>query len=159
MNKAYEELKTAFIEDHRELSQGYVKLLQLLEKKELAKLIKESRRFDAMAGPHIAFEETFLYPILVESFGVAYVNNLMAEHSEVLVALLSILKLDANAPLSDKKMHELQESLKRGLEHSESCGSLISYLKVLNTERQKKLLSDLLLFRQLRTSWSELKRL
>ncbi|TWU50564.1 hypothetical protein Poly51_38560 [Rubripirellula tenax] len=156
MTHAWKQLQRAFVEDHRTLTQGYLRLLRLLDEGEFAKAAVEARRLDELAGPHIAFEEAFLYPKVGESRGEDYTGKLYAEHAQILDALIELRGLDADSDLSNEAAQSLKQRLQHGLDHAATCGTLLSHLKALPPDQQDQALHQLLDFRMRGTAWSQL---
>ncbi|QDT02111.1 hypothetical protein K227x_04820 [Rubripirellula lacrimiformis] len=156
MNKAWKQLQRAFIEDHRTLTRGYVSLLKLLDERDFTGAASEAKRLDELAGPHIAFEESFLYPKVGESRGDEYTGKLYQEHAEILNALVEIRQLKPDANLDDSAIESLKDRLHHGLDHAAACGSLLSHLKALPDDEQSQALRRLLRFRDHSPAWSDL---
>jgi hypothetical protein len=69
-------LHMAFLEDHRHLTKGLAGLLKSLRRSDAPGATMIARELDRVAGPHMAFEETVLYPELVARLGQAFVDQL-----------------------------------------------------------------------------------
>lgn len=156
MKTNWKQLQRAFVEDHRTLTRGYARLLNMLDEHNFADAAKEAKQLDELAGPHIAFEETFLYLKVGESRGEEYTGKLYEEHSEILGALLQIRELAPDADLTDVQIADLKERLHHGLDHAAACGSLLSHLKGMREQEQGKALQKLIEFRENGRPWSQL---
>ena len=157
MKTPWERLRQAFVQDHREMTRGYKTLLRLLDQRDFVRLSEEANRLDKTVGPHIEFEERFLYPSLGESRGEGYVSQLLHEHSQVLSVLTELQHLTADAEPSVKQIDTWISQLMVGLEHASTCGTLLSELQELKEHRQLELLDGLTRLRDKGTPWSELR--
>jgi hypothetical protein len=149
-------LEDAFVEDHRHLTEGFSRLLQLLEQDNIPAAIETAEEVDRLAGGHIEFEEHVLYPKVKETYGSEYVANLYDEHGIALQAIRALLAHKEDPQLSPGEREKLIQQVRTGLDHTISCGTLLSHLTVLDEAEQRELLSELLRFRQENKRWTEL---
>ena len=87
MTSIWEQLETAFVDDHRTMTRGYVELLAAIQSRDFASASRIAARLDELAGPRIGFEEQCLYPEVKKIRGDSYTSRLYEEHDEVLRAL------------------------------------------------------------------------
>ena len=55
-------LATAFVDDHKQLTRALKQLKDALGRHDLSEAKRIAEELDRAAGPHILFEEEFLYP-------------------------------------------------------------------------------------------------
>jgi len=132
-------LGKAFVEDHRHLTQGFRQLLDAIRERDVPQMIKLADRIDTVAGPHIRFEETVLYPLVREQRGSEYAQQLYREHRVAVCALRDILTHDETSPWTDADWKRLEEQVQTALDHTVSCGTLLSHLTSLSAEHQQAL--------------------
>lgn len=129
-------------------------IAKLLDDQEIEQARVRAKELDAVAGPHIAYEESELYSRLGE-LGVKSVTKqqLVDEHREVLDALRMLL----NNPAPDGKMVEsIKAGFRSGLTHAEHCGSLMSLMGRLDEQQRSESLKRLIHLREHGRNWTEL---
>ncbi len=147
-------LKEAFAEDHRKLTRGFRDAVAALEKGDLPTARTLADELDKVAGPHIEFEESCLYPAVAENRGEGYTAKLYDEHSKMMKALT---ELQSASEMSENQRISWLASMKEGLDHAISCGTLLSYLVSLPDGKQDELYRRLEQFRsQQPRRWSQL---
>lgn len=156
MNSIWNELRDAFVDDHRKMTQGYERLLTAIDAGDFASASNMAVRLDELAGPHIEFEERFLYPTVKSIRGEAYVSNLYDEHAKIVRAISEIASLQPGASPTAQQAARWTTQLKHGLDHAASCGSLLSHLQVQSVEKQREYLQAIQRLRKGGTRWSEL---
>lgn len=146
----------AFLVDHRK----FMKLLRDVGEAlnigdvELARELGAT--LDKVGGPHIAFEETVLYPTIDEkTHDRAFVSNLYKEHQSIVAALARLLE---DTELDAQDVDELKAAFAEGLEHAEHCGTLVSRLSALDAVDQQEALDELKQLRASDVTWTRLKR-
>ena len=151
--EALKNLNAAFVEDHRKLIRGYrdAKLAIEANDREAAQVI--AGRLDREAGPHIEFEERFLYPIVAAARGEDYAARLYQEHT---ATLQTLIELQTAASMDEAARQRWLAGLQEGLEHAATCGTLLSHLETLPAEQQEELLETLTSLRRKNSRWSEL---
>lgn len=151
-------LEEAFIEDHRCLTQGFSELLDALQGNDLAAAASIADEIDRKAGPHIEFEEEVMYPEVKRSRGAVYADRLFQEHKTAFDAIRFLLDQAGAGRLEEADRQRLIQQAETGLEHAISCGTLLSYLSVLDSDVQTRLLEQLNEFRRAGHRWTEYER-
>ena len=146
-------LKEEFTRDHRKLTRGYLAIARALEKNELEKAKALADELDQVAGPHIEFEEEFLYPHVAEKRGDPFAARLYDEHSEILEA---IRELRQCTEMSIENQKLLSDGMQVGLQHAATCGTLLSHLSVLPGPVQTQLLEEYLRLKKTGKRWTQL---
>jgi len=149
-------LHTAFLEDHRHLTKGLAGLLESLRQNNAPRATTIARELDRVAGPHMAFEEAVLYPELQGRLGKSFVDQLYHEHALGKKAVSHLVHRAKSGPLTPPERSTLIEQVETALEHALSCGSLLSYLDTLSTERHNEMLQQLLDMRTQERLWTDL---
>ena len=142
-----------FLVDHQRMSQLMLNTLVSLEEGEDEEAIATAKALDRVAGPHIAYEESELYPRISGGSLVSETTELMyLEHRQAVEALKKLLD---NPRPNDTTKHEIVEGLRIGIAHVEHCGSLVSLLAALPEAEQKKSLQVLLDYRDRGRLWTD----
>ena len=158
MTSPWKQLQTAFVEDHKTMTRGYRDLLAAIEAGEYVSATTLATKLDALAGPHIAFEEQYLYPEVSAIRGSRYASQLYGEHAETLSVLVQLQALPKDRRPTDDELARWTLGLKHGLDHAAACGTLLSHLQTQSEEKQKEFLTALEDLRENGQRWSELKR-
>jgi|GEM_PF-6914845 len=150
------ELGQAFIDDHRLMMQSLNRLLEALEANDLSTAAKVAHELDHVAGPHIRFEEKYLYPIVKEARGRKYAKRLYEEHRIAWKTLQSLFQWEKDNRLDGQTQQELVENTNLALDHATSCGTLLSHLTTLPDDDQTRLLEKLRHLREEGICWTEI---
>ena len=156
MTTPWERLQHEFVEDHRKMTRGYRELIDLLENRDFVGASHAASRLDTVAGPHIEFEEKYLYPHAAKTRGDTYLSRLFDEHDEMLEVLRQILHAAEDGATSDQSVQQWIVQLKNGIDHASACGTLLSELKTLSENEQLTFLDGLTRLRDQGARWSEL---
>lgn len=149
-------LHDAFLEDHRKLTRGLLRLLGTLKENDVGAAQKEADELDRLAGPHMEFEETVFYPTLEKLLGSEFVDQLYHEHGLGQDAVRALLAHEAATPLPEKEQRRLVGQVEMALEHALSCGSLLSHLAAVGEADQRAMLHRLIELRSRGRRWTEL---
>lgn len=155
MKTAQQTLEKEFATDHREMTQGFARLLELLRSGEDAEARQLASDVDRLAGPHIEFEETVLYPAIAREEGQDFAARLNTEHATVLEAIKSLLSQPNESTIDDNTRERLIEQFQTGLDHAETCGSLMGHLTTLDESQHQTYLQQLLECRERGRRWSD----
>ena len=147
-------LVQAFLRDHREMSRLIYQLVNALDNEDLATSRALAKQLDVVAGPHIAFEEQVLYPLVSKrTRDVTFVRSLYAEHERTRDAV-QILASDRD--IDSELRQQLLDGMRGGLDHADHCGTLISHLADLTETEQEQALKQLTQFQAEKRRWTEL---
>jgi hypothetical protein len=146
-------LVRAFIADHRAFTRELVALKSALEARDWRAARRLADEVDRLAGPHIAFEEEELYPVLARILGDAFAAELYDEHATG-CSLIHALHDLVNCP-DERAAAELARRAGTMLDHTVRCGSLLSYLNVLDEAEHARLLERLETHRARGVRWSD----
>lgn len=154
-NRTFEQIPLVreFLADHQQMSQLLLHTLVSLEEDDVVAAVASADALDRVAGPHIAYEESELYPrisgekLISETTAVMY-----AEHRE---AVLAVKKLLDNPRPNETTKLEIIEGLRTGVRHAEHCGSLVSLLAALPEPEQEASLQKLFEFRKGGRPWTD----
>jgi len=156
MESTWQDLQKAFVDDHVAMTRGYESLMAAVKAGDFPLAAELAEHVDKIAGPHVEFEERFLYPTVQETRGESYVSRLYTEHDEIVRAIRELASLPPEASPSSEKVARWIEQLTEGLHHAASCGSLLSHLQVQSPEKQRSYLDAIHRLRKQGTRWSEL---
>ncbi len=151
-------LATAFVDDHKQLTRAFKQLKDSLGRHDLSEAKRIAEELDRAAGPHILFEEEFLYPEVARARGRDYIDRLYEEHraGRDLLTRILVLRNDSRRRLNDEEEAHLLEQAGMMLDHAVSCGTLLSYLTTLDQTTQKEYCAALLAFREQGKRWTEI---
>ncbi len=143
-----------FLKDHQQFSRLLYQISNLLQEGNVELARERAKDLDALAGPHIAYEEAELYPRLAEMGEISVTEEkLVGQHHDALDAVRALI--NAEAP-DDKSLEAIQAGFQGALAHAEHCGSLISLLSRLDPQAQSASLEKLKKLRDEGTKWTEL---
>jgi hypothetical protein len=155
----WERLQQAFLADHQAMLRGFQDLIAALAREDWEAAVRAASRLDTVAGPHIEFEEKYLYPQVGRSRGDTYLSRLYDDHEEVAGALTEILDVlaDPNEKTPSRAtVARWMATLRGGIDHASACGTLLGELKGLPEERQREFLDGLTRLRDQAARWTEL---
>jgi len=158
MSAKSSKLSEAFVEDHRHLTQGLTRLLEAVRAGDVVRAVEVADALDQAAGPHVRFEEDVFYPQVAKARGPEFVGRLYREHRVGVEAIEAILKCRGASSLVKEERDRLLQKLEATLEHTISCGTLLSYVTSMEPDRQAEMLAQLETFRRQPCRWSELPR-
>lgn len=121
-----------FREDHRKVRDGLLKMIDVLQLKDIPKARKILGNLNVLVGPHFRYEEETLYPALRVFLG-EYVDQLLSEHDGVINTALACANLLKNDTLTDEEAHQAADAARKLLVHVSNCDGL-----AILSERLKK---------------------
>lgn len=140
MNDVWESLRTVFCHGHRQLADGLRGMIEAIEDEDCPLASKLAEDLDRRAGPHVEFEERYLYPVVEDEFGEAYATKLYEEHAELIATLIELQQLDLESRPSSESKARWLECLNNGLSHLNVSQTLLNYLRPMSTEQKAQLL-------------------
>ena len=151
-------MTTAFVDDHRQLTRALKQLKDALGRHDLSEAKRIAEELDRAAGPHILFEEVYLYPEVARERGRDYIDRLYEEHraGRDLLTRILVLRNDSRRRLNDEEEARLLELAGMMLDHAVSCGTLLSHLTTLDLTTQKEYCAALLALREQGNRWTEI---
>jgi hypothetical protein len=133
-------LQTVFLQAHRHFIGGLQRILACLDGGDLPGAIAAGRELDRVAGPHIEFEETVFYPLLVGPMGREAVQRLYQEHAAGRDGLRTLLSIETGT-LSPAAEETVREQIHVALEHATTCGTLLSHVAALDEGIKERILA------------------
>ncbi len=147
-------LISEFLKDHQLFSRLLLEISKLLEQGKIEDARKRARGLGILAGPHIAYEESELYPRLAElGEEMATEAALVDQHHE---ALDAVKLLAGRRLLSELEVDAIKTGIQDAISHAEHCGTLISLLTQLDDDQQNESLAILKRLRVEGKKWTEL---
>ena len=142
-----------FLTDHEKMSQLMLHAVVSLEEGDLDAARQSAKALNKVAGPHIAYEESELYPrISGESLISTTTREMYDEHRAVATAR----KLLLENPIPDQStLDRILEGPRAGIHHAEHCGSLVTLLAALPKPEQDESLKKLLAYREQGRMWTD----
>jgi hypothetical protein len=151
-------LEEEFVNDHREMTRTIARLLEAVRAGDDAEAVRIAVELDRLAGPHIAFEEAVMYPEVARHRDRAFAERLYDEHRTALRGLRDLLGHQEHPLLSAEERKRITADIQTGLDHAVACGTLLSYLTVLDEGTKRLYLDRLTNLRGEQTRWSALHR-
>ncbi len=146
----------AFLADHQQFMKLLYEVGAALNAGDVERARQLGAELDRVAGPHIAFEESVLYPAIdKQTQDRSFVPRLYDEHTSIVRALSKLL---ATGEVDQQGLGELQTAFAEGLGHAEHCGTLISRLSALDPVDQQQALDELHRLRASNQKWTQLKK-
>ena len=158
MMRAESNLEQEFVKDHQKLTRGFSRIIEAVKDGKWSDAVEAARELNREGGPHIAFEEEILYPRVAQSQGEDSVRHLYEEHQTAIGAIQFLLNHPSGAEIDQDTRPQLIDKLQIGLDHAISCGTLLSYLTVLDEQTQSDLLAKLQQHRAAGKSMSDMAR-
>ena len=149
-------LREAFLQDHQHLTKGFNEILRALESDQYEEAIDAAKRLDRLAGPHIEFEETVLYPQVARGRGNGYDSHLYADHRVGQKVIRLLMGTNPEQLRDPSQKERLLRDIQTILDHAYSCGTLLSHLTASSDAEREEFLARLMDFRRQGHSWSEL---
>lgn len=150
---ARSELEKEFLGDHRKMTRAFRDLIAAVEKNEVVEMREIANRLNRIAGPHIAFEEATLYPLVDHNTNENASADFLDEHDTARDAVVNLIK--QTEPLNDTDKASILGQLQTGFDHAISCGSLLSHLTVASPEEQHAMLAQLQGLREQQCLWTD----
>ena len=141
--QAKNSLKREFIKDHQKLTRGFAQIIKAVKDCKWSDATAAAKKLNREGGPHIAFEEDVLYPRVAQSRSERSVRHLYEEHQDAIAAIQFLSTHSEGADIAPDTKVELVNKLQTSLDHAVSCGTLLSYLTVLDESVQDELLAKL----------------
>jgi len=112
-----------FREDHRKVRDGILEITAALKNKDVARAREILGTLNVLTGPHFRYEEEYLYPAL-RSFLGEYVDQLIAEHNNVIETAKVCAGLLAKDSLTDEEAEQASQAAMQLLIHVSNCDGL-----------------------------------
>jgi Spy/CpxP family protein refolding chaperone len=140
--------------DHQQFSRLLYQIRNLLSERKFDDAKERAGEFDKLAGSHIAYEESELYPRLkmLGNQGVSQ-SLLVGQHQDALEALRELLLVESP---DEATICKIESGFENALRHAEHCGSLISLMAGLTPSQQNESLQVLIRLREQGLRWTEL---
>lgn len=142
-----------FLEDHKQFMRLLHDVGIALGDRDLPRAQALAEQLDAVAGPHIAFEESVLYPAVERGTrDPAFVKSLYQEHGMIVQALSRLIQ---DRELDESSLQQITTAFRQGLGHAEHCGTLVSRLAALDENEQQIALKKLRQLRKTGGKWTQ----
>ncbi|MFA0750858.1 MAG: hypothetical protein SLRJCFUN_001261 [Candidatus Fervidibacter sp.] len=124
-----------FRNDHRFVLRTLVDLRKAVDADDLATVRQLLEALDKAAGPHMEFEERFLYPSLVPLLGEERVKALISDHQGAAESLLRAKEIARKDTLTEEDRAFLHEFIREFLQHAADCEGTSLLAEALPSER------------------------
>ena len=156
MDYVWKALHTAYSEGHQRLVAGLRQIIQAIEQEDYATAVESAGEIDRLAGPHVEFEERYLYPVVEEIDGEATASRLYTQHVHSIATLHELEHWpEGVAPHADVRQRWLC-SLRSAVEHAAQTHALLNYLGGMPLAQKQQMLRRHEALQQHGHRWSEL---
>lgn len=128
-----------FHEDHQKVMDALESLEEALENGDLETVGEIAEASDRMLGPHFAFEDDHLYPVLTRFFGEERVHEMKKYHYGASRGIARMKDLAAEENLSGEEVREARELLQDFYTHVADCDGLRILAMRLGEEEDQEL--------------------
>lgn len=149
-------LMNEFLRDHHRLTRILSDVIRHLEGGDVSSARSLAQELNRIAGPHIAFEESVLYPAVRLAVGESFERKLLAEHDNARMGLVHLISAEPIRLAKPEFREKIVTALRSGMKHAESCGTLVSHLEQLSETQQQQALTKLNELKKAGKCWSEL---
>lgn len=130
MTAVVEEFTQIFREEHRQVRDDLLALVDAFQERDRARAGTLLERIAAATGPHFRYEEESLYPALVAIFGEEYIQKLLADHDQAIANAAGLVELAQQESLSDADVEEAVRLTRAILPHVSDCDGLSIMVEV-----------------------------
>ena len=134
-----QEFITTFTDEHRQLRDVLLDLIDAFEKQDQARALEAIVEMEALAGPHFFYEQEELYPALAEEHGDEQIETLLEEHAQAVEAACQLTELAAQEVLDEEAAQYGTELARQLLPHVSENDELAVMVGVLAPQIIKKL--------------------
>lgn len=156
MNDEWQSLRSVFSSGHCQLEAGLRGMIDAIRTENFPLAANLAEDLDRTSGPHVEFEERYLFPLVEEEAGEAYATRLYDDHAELLGTLVEVQRLKEVSCPSPKSERRWLESLERGLERLSDTRRLLRYLGQASAEEKTRMLQRHHLLHRRAHRWSQL---
>lgn len=149
-------LCAGFVDDNRRLSEMLRQVIGALQQGDgqAAKALAE--QLDRDFGPHIEFQERYLYPEVERRDGEARATRLYDGNVQMIAVLIQLQQIGLTPTCSSILADRWLANICTGLEQVLACEPMLDYLRRLDTTRHGYLLKRRQALREKRRRWSQL---
>lgn len=136
-----EEFAIAFREEHREIRDALLALIEAFRAHNKARITAMIGKAARLTGPHFRYEEEALYPSLVEVLGEDYIEKMLLDHDCAIGTVNALVELADKGKLSEAETRGATEAARTILPHVSDCEGL-SIMTELLPDRQLQRILD-----------------
>jgi hemerythrin-like domain-containing protein len=151
-------LTEAFVSDHRQITRRLSRLLKAVRDGDFEQSREIAVEVNRLAGPHIQFEEEFLYPHIARLLGRDYAVRLYEEHEAGRSVLKQLTRGDRATGFAAGEREALERLLGTAVEHAATCATLVSRMAEAPFNVQASMRAGLDRCRAAGLRWTELPR-
>lgn len=139
---------TEFRNDHRFVMRTLIEILKRLDARDFAGARELWEELDKATGPHMEFEEQYLYPKLTQLLGEARVNELLAAHQGAAEIIYNSKRILSKEVVSDEEVGQIREWVKIFFQHAADCEGTALLAEALGEEQIDELGKQLISLRE-----------
>jgi len=124
MTRLADDFSTIFREEHREVRDGLLQLVDAFLDRSPEQARKILGHVAGLTGPHFRYEEEVMYPQLTQFFGSDYVETLYVEHDGVIASAQRLVELVGQDSWTDAQVEEGVRLIREMLPHVSGCDGL-----------------------------------
>lgn len=140
MNEDWQSLRNVFSSGHQNLEFGLRQMIDAIVERDYGGVAAIADDLDRTSGPHVEFEERYVFPAVEQEAGEAYATQLYDDLAELLDTLVELRELQAYDLPSQQTRQRWLANLRRGLKNLNSTLSLFNYLRATSDEEKRRLL-------------------
>ncbi len=129
---------TEFRSDHRFVLRTLMDIRKAVDAGEYARARELVEALDSAAGPHMEFEERFLYPSLAPLIGDERVNSLISDHKSAAELVQKAKEVLSKEQLSVDEVSFLHKFIQEFLQHASDCEGTALLAEALPEEKVKE---------------------
>lgn len=156
MMSVWDSLQANLLRGHRQLAEGLSGTIAVLERGDFGTAAKLADELDRDAGPHVEFQERYLFPVVEEQQGEAIAVKLYDELGSVVATLMELQRLSSGLSPSATMKRRWLRSLRRGLRHLRRTRPMFACLAEQPIRRKAELLRRHERLRRRPHRWSQL---
>ncbi len=138
---------TEFRNDHRFVLRALVDLREAIDAHDVARAFQVLEALDAATGPHMEFEERYLYPLLAPLVGDRRVKELIDAHTGAANMLYKAKQTVGKEILTAEDMEFLRGFIEGFLQHASDCEGTALLAETLSQEQIEQLGEQLVALR------------
>jgi Hemerythrin HHE cation binding domain len=134
-----EEFVTTFMEEHRQLRNVLLALIEAFESGDSDRASDAIEEMTEVAAPHFYFEQEALFPALAEVLGDQRIGELLVEHGQTVETARQLAELAEQNELDEETASYGAELARQLLPHADDFDDLAVVVGVLEPETVKKI--------------------
>lgn len=124
-----------FRSDHRAVLRALLDIRKAIEGQDFRRAYELFDGLDKAAGPHMEFEERYLYPSLIPLLGEERVKALISDHQGAAEIVHKAKQILSKETVTDEDIAQLNEFIRIFLQHASDCEGTALLAEALSQEQ------------------------